>query len=141
MRPFGFALSLSLLFSSFASGQTAPSDTTQKRDALTYQDARLVKMTASISTQPRETRHTTMLDTIIVSDKIVTYHFLVRSGGVEYVSKYTPKEQPGNLPDAWWKGNAPVGIRVVKHRLYIKSADGSEVSSRLIRQAQVAKAS
>ena len=137
MKPFCLTLCSLLLFSSFASGQTAPSDTTQKDDTVTYQSARLVKMTASVTTLPHEVRHTTMVDTLIVSDKIITYQFLIRCGGVEYTSKYTPDEQPGNLPDAWWKGDAVVGIRAVKHKLYIKLPGGREVQSRIIRQTPV----
>jgi hypothetical protein len=133
MKSFCLALCYLSFFSSFASGQAAPSDTSQKDDTVACQSARLVKMTASVTTQPHEVRHTTMVDTLILPDNVIIYQFLIRCGGVEYTSEYTPDKQSGNLPDAWWKGSAVVGIRVVKHKLYIKLPDGREVKSRIIR--------
>jgi len=137
-----FALCSLLLVLSSASGQT-PSDTSQKKDSVVYQSARLVKMTASANNQEREFSHTTPMSAVLVSEKIVTYHFLIRSGGVEYRSQYTPNEQdqPGDLPQAWWDGNASVGIRVVNKKLYIKLPDGRAVQSRVISRIPLSKPS
>lgn len=131
-----------LLVSSFASGNTA-SNPSQKKDAAINQRTWLVKMTASVSIQERELSHTVAMNSVLVSEKIVTYHFLVRSGGVEYKSEYTPseREQPGNLPHAWWEGNAPVSVRIVKQNLFIKLPDGREVQSGIIRRTALSKSS
>jgi hypothetical protein len=134
-----FALCSLLLVFSSASGQT-PSDTSQKKDVV-YQSARLVKMTASLNIKENEISHVTWTSAVLVSEKIVTYHFLIRSGRVEYTSEYTPNDQPGNLPHAWWEGDAPVGIRVAKHKLYIQLPDGREVASDITAQTSTTKSS
>jgi hypothetical protein len=76
-----------------------------------------------------------------MSEKTVTYDFSVRSGAVRYTSRYTPppEKQPGNLPDAWWKGNAPVEIRISKSALLMKLPDGHEVASRILGQTPAGK--
>jgi len=142
MKLFCFAFCSLLLVFSCASGQT-PSDASQEKDAFVYQSARLVRMTATVNIKERELSHTTPMSAVLVSEKIVTYHFLIRSGGVEYKSEYTPneQEQPGNLPHAWWEGTAPVGIRIVNQKLYIKLPDGRAVQSRVISQTTLSKGS
>jgi hypothetical protein len=98
-------------------------------------------MTASVNVQEREISHVTAWDAVLVSEKIVTYHFRVRLGGVEYTSVYTPgeSEQPGNLPHAWWEGNTPIAVRVAKHNLYIDLPDGREVRSTITGQTAITK--
>ena len=120
-----------LVFSILTPGQTQP------------QNAMLVKMTASITVQEREISHVVATSSVLVSEKIVTYHFRVRLGGVEYTSEYTPseREQPGNLPHAWWQGNAPVSIRIAKRKLYLGLPDGREVQSTITGQVPIAKPS
>jgi hypothetical protein len=124
---FFFGVASLLLFSFSAAGQTQS------------QNARLVKMTATVSVHEREISHTNWTSATLVSEKIVTYHFVIRSGGVEYTSVYTPDDQPGTLPHAWWVGNAPVGIRIANHKLYIILPDGREVRSNVTGQTSTAK--
>lgn len=99
----------------------------------------LVKMTAQVHTQTDQAFFTTMLDTMIVSEKIVTYGFLIRTGTMQYRSRYTPTpaNQPGKLPPTWWQGHALVGIRVKKHKLYTRRPGGGEVASHIVSQTAV----
>jgi hypothetical protein len=79
------------------------------------------------------------LSSPIITETIVTYEFSIRSGALGYISRYTPEKQPGKLPDAWWKGNAPIQMRVRKRDLFIKLANGSEISSHIVSQTPTAK--
>ena len=137
MRTFCFVVSALLLFSPFAPSQTNESEPAAKESASAYQRATLVKMTARVRTDTQETRHTTVNDTTLITEKIVTYWFTIRSGGVQYSSKYTPDKQPGDMPDAWWHGNAPVEIGIRKRTLFIKSPKGEVVASRIVSQKQL----
>ena len=54
----------------------------------------------------------------IVPETIITCEFTVRSGTLRYISTYTPEARAGNLPHAWWHGNAPIQMRVKKNTLF-----------------------
>jgi hypothetical protein len=136
MKKYLFVFCSILIFSACASGQATPSGSKGKDAAPIYQSAFLLKVTAVGHTQTDETRHTTLLDSTIVEEKIVTYEFTVRSGTVQYTSQYTsrPGNPLGKLPQPWWDGNALVGIRIKKHTLYIKLPEGGEVASHIVSQ-------
>jgi hypothetical protein len=139
MKKFYFVICAVLLFSPCGLSQANQSESAVKDAAAPYQKATLVKLTAYLNTKAREVSHTTVLDATIVSEKIVTYQFKIRSEALQYTSRYTPEKQPGNLPDAWWKGNAPVEISARNGRLFIKLPEGGEVASRIISQTPAAK--
>lgn len=82
-----------------------------------------------------------MLDTSIVSEKVVTYQFNIKAGDTQYTSRYTPEpeDQPGNLPHAWWQGTSLVGIRVKKHTLYLRMPEGGEIATHIVSQTITAK--
>jgi hypothetical protein len=63
---------------------------------VTYQVGMLLKMVPHAYTKTQEVRHTTMVDTGLVSDDIVTYEYRIQVGPVQYVARYTPEAQPGN---------------------------------------------
>jgi len=139
MRKFPFTICAVLLLASYAAGQTNQSQPKGKNAAPVYRSAFLVKLTATARAETHDVLHSTALDSWIVSDKIVTYQFTIRSGGLQYASLYTPEPQPGNLPDAWWKGNALVGIRVDSKKLFIRLPDGGEIATRIVDEAAVSK--
>lgn len=140
MRLFCFAFSsLFLLFSS-VSAQT-PTPVSQNTGG--YQPAVLVKMAASVNVQEHEISHTTPVSAVLVAEKVVSYRFLIRLNGTEYTSEYTPseREQPGNLPHAWWQGNAPIGIKIDKRSLFLRLPDGRTVQSIITNRAPLPKSS
>jgi len=141
MKNLCFVICSILIFATCASGQANPSHSSGKTAGPLYQSAWLVKLTAQVHTETDQAFFTTMLDTTIVSEKIVTYGFLVRTGTVQYRSRYTPApaNQPGKLPAAWWQGDALVGIRVKKQKLYLRLPGGGEVASHIVSQTAVAQ--
>ena len=101
---------------------------------VTYQVGMLLKMVPHAYTKTQEVRHTTMVDTGLVSDDIVTYEYRIQVGPVQYVARYTPEAQPGTMPQAWWKGNSLVHVRAHGHTLFIQLPDGSEIPSRIVKK-------
>lgn len=128
-----------LLVSTCASSQANQSESNQRDAAASYGSATLLTLTARARTQTEELRHTSLVDSPIISETIVTYEFTIRSGALRYISRYTPEEQPGNLPDAWWQGNAPIQMKVRNRTLFIKLPDGGAVSSHIVSQTSTAK--
>jgi hypothetical protein len=139
MAKFLLVFSAFFLFSSSSFCQVTQSESKTKDASPLYQKATLLKLTAQASTQTKEVSHTTFTNAVVVSEKIVTYHFTVRSGTKQYFAQYTPAKQPGNLPHAWWQGNAPVEIRVNNRTLFIKLPDGGEVASEIASQTSSTK--
>ena len=134
-----FGVCAVMLFSTFASSQANQSESKQGDAAALYDNATLLHLTARAHTQTRELQHTSLLSSPIITETIVTYEFAIRSGALGYVARYIPEKQPGHLPDAWWKGNAPIQMRVRKHALFIKLANGGEISSHIVSQTPTAK--
>ena len=139
MRKLPFAICAALLFASYAASQTNQAQPEGRNATPLYHSAFLVKLTAGVRTETHEVLHTTVLDSGVVSEKIVTYKFIIRSGGLQYASLYTPEPQPGNLPDAWWKDNALVGIRVEGHSLMIRLPQGGEIATSVVGKPAVSK--
>jgi hypothetical protein len=140
MKKVWFALGtvLLLLFSPSVLAQADPG-AAKAKNAPSYESAMLLTLTATGRTVPRETRHTTLTDSLIVYDKVVTYEFAVKSGMMEYTSRYSLTNEPGDLPHDWWQGNQPVQIRVRKHALFIKLPNGSEVRTQITGHAVTVK--
>ena len=134
MKRLCFGVCAVMLFSSFAPSQANQSESKQGDAAAPYDSATLLHLTARTHTQTQELQHTSVLSSPIITETIVTYEFAIRSGALRYISRYTPEKQPGNLPDAWWKGNAPIQMRVRKRALFIKLANGGEISSNIVSQ-------
>jgi len=105
----------------------------------TYQVGMLLKMVAHAYTKTQEMRHTTMMDTELISEKIITYEYSIRVGSVQYSTRYTPKTQPGTMPEAWWKGNSLVHVRPQDHTLFIQLPDGSEIPSRIVKKVSASQ--
>jgi len=139
MKKFCFVFCAALLISPWMLGETDQTESKAQGAPGTYQSATLLKLVATMRTVPRDVSHTTWTNAVIVSEKIVTYDFTVQSGPTRYTSRYTPEKQPGDLPHAWWQGNAPVQIRVKKRTLFIKLPDGTEVLSRIVNQTTISK--
>src|SRR5215469_10887882 len=137
MKRLFFGLYMMLLLSTFTSSQANQSQSKVRDEASTYRNATLLKLTARARTQSREIRHTSLLDTTIVDDTIVTYEFTIRSGARSYISHYTP-DQPLNLPRAWRRRPVPVLIRVRKRTLYITIPEAGEVASHIVSQTSTA---
>jgi len=93
-----------------------------------------LKMTPHVYTKTQETRHTTMTDTELISEKYVEYEYSIRVGSVQYFTRYTPKTQPGAMPEDWWKGNTWVHVRAEDKTLFIQLPDGSEIPSRIVKK-------
>ena len=139
MKRFCLGICMVLLFSAFAASQASQPESQVRNASDSYHGATLLRLIARAHTQTRELQHTSVLDSPIIAETIVTYEFSIRSGEQRYVSRYTPEKQPGNLPDAWWRGNAPVQIRVSNRKLLIRLPDGGELSSRIMKQGSTDK--
>lgn len=140
MKKFAFVVPVLLLSAVYAIAQSSPSESTPAKSVPSYQKGTLVKMTADVRTQTNEILHGAVSDSMYLNEKIVTYHFVVRSGSQSYVSKYTPEQQPAAaLPHPWWQGNMPVQIKLENRTLHIKSSDGVEVASKLVSQVPPSK--
>jgi hypothetical protein len=135
MKSLFFTICSALLFSTFTAGQVNPPHGKARAVEPSYQRATLLKMTARVSTQARETLRGLLLDTPITSQKTVTYEYTIRMGTQCYTCRYTPPDQPGEMPGAWWKGNAPVQARVEGHTIFIKQPNGIQVASEIVGQA------
>jgi len=135
MKSLCFTICSALLFSTYTPGQVNPPDAKARAVEPSYERATLLKMTATVRTQTSETLRGSLLDTPITSQKTVTYEYIIRVGTQRYTSRYTPAEQPGDMPPAWWKGNAPVQVRVEGHTMLIKQPNGIRVASEIVGQA------
>jgi hypothetical protein len=116
----------------FQIGMSEPSG---RGGPLGYEPATLLKMTATAETHNQILFQDSLLDSPIMSDKIVPYHYTIRMGTQRYNCRYTPTKQPGDMPDAWWKGNAPVQVRVEGHTRFIQQPKGIRVESQIVGQA------
>ena len=136
MKGFCFATCVVLLFSTWASSQTDSSGSNARHVVAPYRSATLLKLTALARPETHELQRTSLLGSQLVSETVVTYEFAIRSGGVRYISRYTPEDrkQPGNLPHAWWQGGTPVVIRVSNRSLLIHLPGDGEVSSQIVSQ-------
>jgi len=138
MKKFGVVISAMLFLPTCSFLRANAQSKTEAAEAV-YQNATLVKMTASVWTRTREALHAGMLDSALVSEKIVTYMFTVRLGTVLYTSRYTPEEQREKLPNEWWKGNVPIKVRIANHKLLVERPGGAEIASRIVSQRAVTK--
>ena len=127
-----------LLFFTCASSQASQSESKQSTATASNGSATLLRMIARAHTRTTELQHTSIVNSPVISETIVTYEFTIRSGAQEYISRYTPEKQPGNMPDAWWRGKAPVQMRIRKSTLFIKLPEGGEVASHIVRRTSTA---
>jgi len=134
---FGIICMMLLLVCTCTSSQANQSKVTDA--PVSYRSATLLRLTARAEAQTQQLMHTSILDDSIITQRVVTYEFDIRSGALRYISRYTPEKQPGNLPHAWWQGNAPIVIRVKNRSLFIRLPEGGEVASHIVRQISAAK--